>query len=582
MGSNFWVAEAEPLSPIRLSGAAELSSKAKRKEARELRSPRVNDRLRDTTGRLAVAARKEGEVLVRKRKRDRVYALRFRAYGKRRYVTLGYECEGWTWLKASEELKNTMADVRRGRWVPPRETRMPWQSPKPDEVPLFGSFAVNLAASREGQVAAKTAAHDHWALRHLLPFFADWAIDEIDVEAVDDYRAHKVRESEARARAIERGEPQRNIHGQVLRPLSPRSINRTIGHLQWVLSVAVEYPRFGLIVNAAEGRRRRLPAPCPMPAYIDNAAQIQSLLEAAAELDRDPNHRLTEREAILATFLFAGTRAHELCSLLWRDVDLAGARVFIGRSKTVAGQREIKLQPILFDILAVYKASANRGHPDCLVFPALTGGSRTPDNLRSNVLAPVRERADGLLVGSGLVPLPRPLTTHKLRHAFASILIALGEDPVSVMGQIGHADPTYTLRVYAHLMSREPFDRQRLRALARGERPLACLRPTLAPVGLSEYEGPIVRALVESGGRASRREVLAVVGKAMAARHGAPDLEPLPSGPPRWQPRLGKARLRLVRRGWLASGTKRGDWELTQRGWAKARRDGKAKDAPGR
>jgi hypothetical protein len=137
-----------------------------------------------------MTARKEGEVLVRKRKRDRVYALRFRAYGKRRYVTLGYECEGWTWRKAGEELKNTMADVRRGRWVPRRGTRMPWQSPKPDEVPL-------------------------WALRHLLPFFADWAIDEIDVEAVDDYRVHKVRESEARARAIERGEPQRNVHGQI-------------------------------------------------------------------------------------------------------------------------------------------------------------------------------------------------------------------------------------------------------------------------------------------------------------------------------------------------------------------------------
>ena len=539
----------------------------------------MNDHLRDTTGRPAVTSRKEGEVLVRKRRRGRVYALRFRAYGKRRYLTLGYACEGWTWRRADEELKNTMADVRRGRWVPRCGTRMSWQGPKPDEVPLFGPFAVNLAMSREGQVAPKTAVHDNWALRHLLPFFAAWAIDEIDVEAVDDYRAHKVRESEARIRAIERGKPQRNIHGQILRPLSPRSINRTIGYLQWVLSVAVEYPRFGLIANAAEGKRRRLPAPCPMPAYIDNAAQIQSLLEAAAELDRDPNHKLTEREAIVATFLFAGTRAHELCNLLWRDVDFAGARIFVGLSKTAAGQREIKLQPILFDVLAAYKASANRGRPDDFVFPALTGGSRTPDNLRSNVLPPVRDRADELLVGSGLVPLPRPLTTHKLRHAFASTLIALGEDPVSVMGQIGHVNPTYTLRVYAHLMSREPSDRQRLRALARGERPVACLKPALAPVGLSEYEGPIIRALAESGGRASRREVLAAVGKVMAARHGALDLEPLPSGPPRWQPRFGKARLRLVRRGWLASGTGRGDWKLTQRGWAKARRDGKAKSA---
>jgi hypothetical protein len=40
-----------------------------------------------------MVAGKEGEVLVRKRKRGRVYALRFRAYGKRRYLTLGYAFE---------------------------------------------------------------------------------------------------------------------------------------------------------------------------------------------------------------------------------------------------------------------------------------------------------------------------------------------------------------------------------------------------------------------------------------------------------------------------------------------------------
>jgi integrase len=490
-----------------------------------------------------MVTRKEGEVLVRKRKRGRVYALRFRAYGKRRYLTLGYACEGWTWRRADEELKNTMADVRRGRWVPRGGGRHAGKTSERAEMPLFGLFAVNLAASREGQVAAKTAAHDSWGLGHLLPFFADRAIDEIDVEAVDDYRAHKVRESEARARAIERGEPQRNVHGQILRPLSPRSINRTIGHLQWVLSVAVEYPRFGLIANAAEGKRRRLPERRPTPVYIDNAAQIQALLEAAGELDRDPGQKLTEREAIVATLLFAGTRAHELCNLLWRDIDLAGVRIFVGRSKTPAGQREIKLQPILSDILVSHKALAG-GHPDDLVFPTLTGSRRNPDNLRSSVLAPVLRGADELLMHSDLVPLPRALTTHRLRHAFASILVVLGEDPVSVMRQIGHADPAFTLRVYAHLMSRDPADRERLRALVRGERPIARLTPRPEPVELAEYEGPIVRALAERGGCAPRREILAAIGEAMAERHGA------------------------------------ADWELTQRGWAKARRHDQGRNSP--
>ena len=143
----------------------------------------------------------------------------------------------------------------------------------------------------------------------------------------------------------------------------------------------------------------------------------------------------------MATLIFAGPRAHELCSLRWRDVDLAGGRLFIGRSKTEAGLREITMLPILRDLLASHKAGAHRAGPEDLVFPSASGARRDPDNLRSRILAATFKRADELLVGRGLVPLPRGLTTHKLRHAFASVLVACGEDPISVMRQIGHTDP---------------------------------------------------------------------------------------------------------------------------------------------
>ena len=58
-----------------------------------------------------------------------------------------------------------------------------------------------------------------------------------------------------------------------------------------------------------------------------------------------------------------------------------------------------------------------------------------------------------LLEARGLVPLPKGVTTHKPRHTFASTLIACGEDPASVMAQLGHTDPKFTLRVYTHLDS---------------------------------------------------------------------------------------------------------------------------------
>jgi len=524
-----------------------------------------------------MASRSKGEVKVREWKSGRGYALRFRAYGERQYVTLGFERDGWDREKAEEELQNILADVRRGLWVPPKKKRRRGgaEEAEPEEATLFGDFAAGLVAEREGQVAEKTTRHERWALGHLVPFFGDLALSEIDIEAVDEYRAFKVKESEARARAIERRRPQRNECGQILRPLSAGSINRTIDFLQWALSVAIEYRRFGLAENPAEGKRRRLRESRPAPVHIDSAAQIEALLEAAAALDRDPRYELGEREAILATLLFAGPRAHELCNLLWRDVDLAGARIFIGRSKTAAGLREIEIQPVLRDVLAVHKAAAYRSGADDLVFPTMTGGRRDPDNLRSRVLALVLERADELLAARGLVPLPKGLTTHKLRHAFASILVALGVDPISVMRQIGHTDPNFTLRVYTHMMGRDSAERERLRALVRGERVIARTAPPPRPVELAEYEAPIVRALAERGGRAARKEIIAAVGEAMAERHGAADLELLPSGPPRWQPRLGKALAGLVGRGWVVAGGRRGEWELTERGWAKARREEK-------
>ena len=40
---------------------------------------------------------------------------------------------------------------------------------------------------------------------------------------------------------------------------------------------------------------------------------------------------------------------------------------------------------------------------------------------------------------------------HDLRHHHASLLIAAGRSPRAVADRLGHADPSETLRTYAHL-----------------------------------------------------------------------------------------------------------------------------------
>ena len=78
-----------------------------------------------------------GQVIEKETQRGIVFALRFRAYGKRRYVTLGSTGEGWTRSRAEVELQNVLADVRRGIWQPPA----PPPEIKPVEDPTFHEFA---------------------------------------------------------------------------------------------------------------------------------------------------------------------------------------------------------------------------------------------------------------------------------------------------------------------------------------------------------------------------------------------------------------------------------------------------------
>lgn len=514
-----------------------------------------------------MAAKTGGQVLERTWKRGRGYALRFRVNGQREYLTLGFERDGWSRKRAEEALADILAEVRLGIWVRPKKQRRDTrEQDEESEAPIFGPFARRLVASRKGQVGESQHNYESWGLMHLLPFFGDWPLVEIDIQAVDAYRHHKVQEGEARRRAIDRGKPMRDERNRILKPLSPSSINKTIDALQWVLSVALEYKH--IVENPAVGRRRRLKEPHRPPVHLDTAEQIEALLDAAEELDRDPTLKLSERRAIVATLVLAGPRAIELGHMLWRDVDLANGRLFVGRSKTKAGLLEIKMLPVLRDILAAYKAHAPRsGHED-LVFPTGTGGRRDKDNLRSKVLAQVFARASEVLEQRGRVPLPKGLTPHKLRHTFASVLVACGEDPTSVMHQLGHTDPAFTLRVYAHLMRREPGERGRLKALVNGERVVAVPAPQ-APVRVlncTSYELPILRALGEHGGAARRGEIRAAVLAEVASLLGEFDCQPLPSGEPRWEARFDKARSNLREAGCLRADSPRGVWELAEAG----------------
>jgi integrase len=429
-----------------------------------------------------------GSVVEKPTRRGTAYALRFRAYGKREYLTLGYADDGWTAQRADQELQNVLADVRRGIWRP----AAPLPEPEIVEDPTFHQFASDQHEARRRELAPQTVASREAALtNHLLPFFAGHRLSQITAREVDRYREAMLAESERRAAAVSATLERRRIAVEAgasvreaikaepmpPRPLSPSSINKTLKLLAQLLDDAIEY---GLIDgrNPARGRRRRLKAAKPRPVHLDSADQIVALLDAARELDARSDSKTTGRYALIGTLVFAGPRCDEAGHAAIRDLDLARGWLEVGKSKTDAGLgRRIELLPVLRDILGGHKAGL-RGDLNDPLFPTAAGTRRDKDNIRNRVLAPVVKRADELLADRGQHPLPRGLSPHKLRHTFASVLVAIGKDPAYVMQALGHTDPAFTLRVYAHVMRFSDDDRARLKALVEGQ--------DWAPSGTSE------------------------------------------------------------------------------------------------
>ncbi len=417
------------------------------------------------------------------------FALRFTAYGNREYLTLGRPEDGWTLLMAERELATVLRQVELGTWKPPRR-----QPPQPQTAARFLGFASDWFALKRFEVEPTTASsYRNDLTNHLLPFFAEHKLSEITVAEIDRYRQHKVRENAVCQAAIDAGRPlmveivdkRGRRYQRVKKPLSPRSINMQIDVLGQILELAVEYGHIPA-PNPAVGKRRRLKVVKHRPVYLDSAEHIAVMLEAAGDLDERDSQIVTVsdrrgrtytqrrhnqssgRKAAIAVLMLAGPRAAASGALLERDLDLANGRISVRRDKTDAGMREIDTLPLLREILVEHRAQKLREGqptgPDDPVLITATGRARGRDNL-ADVVAAVVRRADEIQAQRGGQPLPLGITPHKLRHTFASILVALGKDPNYVMHQLGHTDPAFTLRVYAHIMRRSLKEREKLKAL---------------------------------------------------------------------------------------------------------------------
>lgn len=358
--------------------------------------------------------------------RGRGRALRFHAYRKRRYVRLGTEDKGWNRRRAKEELENVLADVRRGIWRPICAD----ETPEAPAKPTFREFASEWLESRRHEFAARTVEDYTLTLsRHLLPFFKDHRLSEITAQEADRYKATKVREREQH---------------EVDRPLSNRTINKTLTRLGQILDAAV---RYDLIPhNPVKTKVEKLKETEPRRARL-TGEQVQVLLRAAGP------HR-----ALLATAIMAGgLRVSELTHLRWRDLDLREGVLNVAASKTPAGVRQVVLDPELVQVLREHRAASGWTEPRDFVFAGrIREKPRERNSVRTRVLYGAIEKANAQLAAEDRPPLPEGITFHALRRTYAALRAELGEHPAITAAQMGHRDPGMTLRVYTDVTGMRP------------------------------------------------------------------------------------------------------------------------------
>jgi integrase len=308
-------------------------------------------------------------------------SIRFVAYNERRFVSLGPVSRE----EAETALRHALADVERGVWKPPVAVALPSAA---EEIPAFHEYADEWWVRNQATWSDNGRADYKWRLeKHLLGFFKTYRLDEIKYATVEQYIAAKLAEKP--------------------KPLSRRSINMTLVLLAQILESAVEADL--IPKNPAKGRKRRLSVQNPERSYLDTAAAITALVNAAGELDEKARVRKGQRRAFIATLVFAGLRIGEALSLRWRDVDLANGRIVVRSAKTAAGVREVNLLPVLRDELGSYRARAI-ADPNVLVFGTPANKQHHRSTMRQRVFEKSVEGASATLVKADLPPLPEGLT----------------------------------------------------------------------------------------------------------------------------------------------------------------------------
>jgi integrase len=268
--------------------------------------------------------------------------------------------------------------------------------------------------------------HSYYLKRHLLPLVGSRLIREITVADI----------AELLDRLRERGCAEKTVAG-------------ALGTLNNVMRFAV---RNSWIADSPVEKLERCERPRP-ERHPQRALGREEIFRLLA-------HCLPAYRDLVATALYTGMRLSELLGLTWDDVDLDRGCVHVRAQlshahigslarrvapKTRAAVRQIPLTPQLSALLRDRRLAAARGAGGDWVFSTRKGTPLSQRNVQRSALHYAADAAGLRLDGARL-------RFHDLRHTFAShLIIDLGVDVIQVSRMLGHASPSTTLNIYAHL-----------------------------------------------------------------------------------------------------------------------------------
>lgn len=240
----------------------------------------------------------------------------------------------------------------------------------------------------------------------------------------------------------------RTLYVSLQRRLAPQ----TVAHVHRVLHSALQQA-------ASDGLIARNVASLVSPPRIPHREMVTLTggqvagLTAAAE-----GHRMAAMFVLAAT---TGMREGELLGLQWGDCDFTKGTISVRRTlalvrrgnpqyqepKTASARRKVTLSRTGLAALKAHRAcqlaerlESGLWEDRNLVFCDAIGHELDASHFLRDVWAPLRSRAG----------LPDGFTFHGLRHTAASLSLAAGVPVATVSAMLGHANPSITMRIYAH------------------------------------------------------------------------------------------------------------------------------------